>query len=490
MGERNVYMEPEDRILLRTADVYQTDAVDDVDSYSDTLLSVVANFDNSGRPEGFNAQSMVGKSKKGEVACRLFAIIDPEEQVIRKVGFKSRGCLAMTGAASVLCKMIEGKDVAQITDIDPDEIREALDGVPAGKVNTLYFAPCAARALAGDFLISQGATLDELNRILPCDSSSVSCIMAEHCSLRSSRIELQVKEQEEKDRIAENNALADVMDRIRRNSSEGRLYYAEIWEDEGLRPPHLAKRKFAQMVDEAITAAEESDDAKTQQPSQVASGGQEAAGGTSLFANRGVGIPRKFSSAEKTPMPDTIHALSPESAGANEDASADKRTTFDDLDLPEGCTLEEIDGEWVLVQHNAVDAPKLKEIDANGIRSMQGKERTYYYDAEAMAGNFAHWAFLAQEKDPLATFADCVRQESEIYPRPMALTSFANEPLCMNAETVEKAFTESRESGAFDDIKRTEASNGDVYFYSDRFLSDAQAAALAEYDAVERVRNV
>ena len=37
MGEsRNVYVELEDKVLLRTADVYQTAVGDDVESYSDT----------------------------------------------------------------------------------------------------------------------------------------------------------------------------------------------------------------------------------------------------------------------------------------------------------------------------------------------------------------------------------------------------------------------------------------------------------------------
>lgn len=73
---RNVYREVQDRHVLRTADVYQTEIEDGVTGYSDTLLSVVANFRNGGAPEGFNAQSMVGKSKRGEVALRLFAVID------------------------------------------------------------------------------------------------------------------------------------------------------------------------------------------------------------------------------------------------------------------------------------------------------------------------------------------------------------------------------------------------------------------------------
>ena len=83
---RNVYREVQDRHVLRTADVYQTEIEDGVTGYSDTLLSVVANFRNGGAPEGFNAQSMVGKSKRGEVALRLFAVIDPDTRTFVRAG--------------------------------------------------------------------------------------------------------------------------------------------------------------------------------------------------------------------------------------------------------------------------------------------------------------------------------------------------------------------------------------------------------------------
>lgn len=193
MGDvRNVYIEPSDRVLLRTADVYQTEVDDGVEGYSDTLLAVVANYRNGGRPEGFNAQSMAGKSKRGEVAVRLFAVIDPKTRVIERAGFKTRGCLAMTGCASVACSLIEGRTLEQALDIDVEDIRRAVDGVPQGKVNTLYFAVCAIRGLVGDFLAREGATLGSLNEAVPCEEYSVPCMMCEHCSLRDMRIEMMV----------------------------------------------------------------------------------------------------------------------------------------------------------------------------------------------------------------------------------------------------------------------------------------------------------
>ena len=94
---RDIYHEPKQKVLLRTADVYQTEVDDEVAGYSDKLLAIVADYHNGGRPEGMNAQAMVGKSKRGEVAFRLFGRINPETRVIEAAGFKTRGCLAMTG---------------------------------------------------------------------------------------------------------------------------------------------------------------------------------------------------------------------------------------------------------------------------------------------------------------------------------------------------------------------------------------------------------
>ena len=190
MSERNVYIEPEKRMLLRTADVYQTEMADDVEEYSEKLLNIVADFRNSGRPEGFNAQSMAGKSKKGEVAIRLFATVDPETEIIREAGFKTRGCLAITGCASAACTMLQGKTLDEALTITRDDIRDAVDGVPGGKANTLYFTVEAIRALVGDYLARQGATLDELNERVGCDEGSVECILCEHCSLRDIRTDM------------------------------------------------------------------------------------------------------------------------------------------------------------------------------------------------------------------------------------------------------------------------------------------------------------
>ena len=193
---RDIYHEPKQKVLLRTADVYQTEVDAEVAGYSDKLLAIVADYHNGGRPEGMNAQAMVGKSKRGEVALRLFSVVDDSvaDPVFVKVGFKSRGCLAMTGCASAICSMIEGKTFSQALELTPKDVELAVDGVPKGKGHTTLFAIEAVRGLVGDWMYRCGMSLAEMDEKLPCDEMSVACLMCEHCSLRDTRVEMRVNE--------------------------------------------------------------------------------------------------------------------------------------------------------------------------------------------------------------------------------------------------------------------------------------------------------
>lgn len=187
-GERTM------RPLIRTKDVYQTNSDNGIAGYSDKLLAVAAHFTNSGAPEGFNAQSMAGKTKKSELSVRLFARINPKTNVIERVGFKVRGNLAMIASASMICTLIEGKTLEEALEVKPTDLAEKLGGYPEGRGMVAIIAVEAVRALVGDWLIRQGATLAQLDQELPCDPYSTGCLIVEHCSLRAARTDLLVEE--------------------------------------------------------------------------------------------------------------------------------------------------------------------------------------------------------------------------------------------------------------------------------------------------------
>ena len=135
--------------------------------------------------------------------------------------------------------------------------------------------------------------------------------------------------------------------------------------------------------------------------------------------------------------------------------------------------------------------PEIETVEwkLDDIKVLEGKQ-TYLYSSDYMTDTYAHWAFLAEEGDDTLTLVENAREESRLYPRPMLATSLSSKPYYWNAEQIEQAWQAVQESGLYPDIKTCEASNGERYFYSTDYLSDAQAKALAEWYSVERYMNV
>ena len=368
---------------------------------------------------------------------------------------------------------------------------------------------------------------------------------------------------------AENNALADVFDDVRRQSSDSQLVVPSRWVELGLVPGHMTSDEFEMLVYEYL------EDYRRDHKDEIAAEKAERARKASSIrsATRAVGVPPKIpnrrlkqieedekaaaqkaaretseagtatsasgadettTSAGEPAAPDAAIALggaagdadasvalessqvAAESASsvraeamdvfaphASEaasaapevpaDPSADSSAAGDDpfagLKLPEGYKLVELEGEYVLVPDEDA-APVKKEIHCEHIVTLVGQHSYYLYDSDLMTKSYAHWAFLAAEDNPLATFVDCVREDGRVYPRPFAAEDLANPPFHMSKSKVEDTWAELQKSGEYPDIERCEASNGDVYFFSTLYMDRTLAESLAEYRSVERLSNV
>ena len=364
--------------------------------------------------------------------------------------------------------------------------------------------------------------------------------------------------------LAENNALADVFDDVRRQSSDSQLVVPSRWVDLGLIPGHMTSDEFEMLVYEYL------EDYRRDHRDEIAAEKAERArkANSVRSATRAVGIPPKIpnrrlkqieedekaavekaareaseaeagnaasasgSAADKAAAPvaevapdqpadvatasessassqvmadfsvraDAMEAPVPhvsETASAAPEASAEPSTDaaaaddgpFAGLKLPEGYKLVELEGEYVLVPDEDA-APVKKEIHCEHIVTLVGQHSYYLYDSDLMTKSYAHWAFLAAEDNPMATFVDCVREDGRIYPRPFAAEDLANPPFRMSASKVEDTWAELQKSGEYPDIERCEASNGDVYFFSTLYMDRTLAESLAEYRSVERLSNV
>ena len=336
--------------------------------------------------------------------------------------------------------------------------------------------------------------------------------------------------------LAENNALADVFDDVRKQSADSHLVTPERWPEIGLVPEHMTAEDFEMFVYEWLEdyQAEHKDEIEAERAAERA----KAAAVRS--ATRAVGVPPKIpnrrleqievdneaKAADKAPeaVEDSAEAESaagvdasvqvdnaaesaesaavaatpaasepapgsPDSAAEDEQPAEDDRSPFAGLRIPEGYRLEQIEGEWVLVEDESA-APVRKEIKCNRIKVLMGMHSYYLYDETLMTASYARWALLAAEDNSVVTFVECVREDSRVYPRPYAAECLKNPPFRMTDDQIEETWQAVRDSGNYPDIERTEASNGDVYYYSTQYLESGYAASLAEYDAVERPADV
>lgn len=348
--------------------------------------------------------------------------------------------------------------------------------------------------------------------------------------------------------LAENNALADVFDDVRKQSADSHLVTPERWPEIGLVPDHMTDEDFEMFVYEWLEdyQAEHKDEieaeraaerekaaavrsatravgvppkipnrrlaqieADNEEKAADVAGAGETADKASAAADQGSAEAETAAADASTQVVDAGNAAqaaetavaaapaasepapaSPDEAEANDEQPVeDDRSPFAGLRIPEGYRLEQIEGEWVLVEDENA-APVRKEIKCNRIKVLMGMHSYYLYDETLMTASYARWAFLAAEDNPVVTFVECVREDSRVYPRPYAAECLKNPPFRMTDEQIEETWQAVRDSGNYPDIERTEASNGDVYYYSMQYLESGYAASLAEYDAVERPADV
>ena len=336
--------------------------------------------------------------------------------------------------------------------------------------------------------------------------------------------------------LAENNALADVFDDVRKQSADSHLVTPERWPEIGLVPEHMTAEDFEMFVYEWL----EDYQAEHKEEIEAERAAERAKAAAVRSATRAVGVPPKIpnrrleqieadneakatEAADKAPeaVEDSAEAESaagvdasvqvddaaesaesaavaatpaasepapgsPDSAAEDEQPAEDDRSPFAGLRIPEGYRLEQIEGEWVLVEDENA-APVRKEIKCNRIKVLMGMHSYYLYDETLMTASYARWAFLAAEDNPVVTFVSACAGARVSLP---VCRRVPEEPALPHDRRADRGNVAGCARFKLSDIERTEASNGDVYYYSTQYLESGYAASLAEYDAVERPADV
>ena len=147
---------------------------------------------------------------------------------------------------------------------------------------------------------------------------------------------------------------------------------------------------------------------------------------------------------------------------------------------PLNLTNEEIDRFIVAIENIS---------DYEDIISLKGKKEKYYYSKIKMTDTYAKMVYRVEENDLLKLMVETVRRESEIYPRPTAITLFYEKPFSFNKEMIMGFLMEIKEEAEYRDLKETTASNGAMYLYSTKHLTFDHAKALTEWIEVLQYEN-
>ena len=112
----------------------------------------------------------------------------------------------------------------------------------------------------------------------------------------------------------------------------------------------------------------------------------------------------------------------------------------------------------------------------------------YYHSTLSMSETYAE-ILVRKGEGPLQVMAQVVRENSEIYPRPVPLDIFNGPPFDLTQEEVLNCLEEMSEQREYQDIARTTTSIGTVFLYSSRHLEPDYAFTLAEWLDVGQVNN-
>jgi hypothetical protein len=139
-------------------------------------------------------------------------------------------------------------------------------------------------------------------------------------------------------------------------------------------------------------------------------------------------------------------------------------------------------------EYNSLTATPAATVLAD-IQVIRDGGEIYLYSDRHMTRSYAEAAVRAATGDHPRIIAETVRSDSATYPRPTPVKAFLVAPYLLSIEDVIAAAERLRADERFADICFTRASNGDLFLFSSKHLSPAQAESMAERLAVGQFEN-
>lgn len=118
------------------------------------------------------------------------------------------------------------------------------------------------------------------------------------------------------------------------------------------------------------------------------------------------------------------------------------------------------------------------------------KGEVYYHSDRFISGNYAAVMMRAKAGDPLFAIAEFVRHNSRIMPAPVSTTAFRDPVFGILQAKLDGFVEKLLETPAYADVRRlVHRETGAVYLYSDRYLDEARAYEIMDWNEVGALRN-
>ena len=124
--------------------------------------------------------------------------------------------------------------------------------------------------------------------------------------------------------------------------------------------------------------------------------------------------------------------------------------------------------------------------DVHELTAQDGSRQ--YYSSQFMTQSYA-MILLQKQGNPLRLIAEIVRQNSEVYPRPVPLDLFTQPPFDLTHQEVLNDLERMAAEEEYRDIVRTTTSASMVFLYSTLHLEPEHASMLAEWIDVGQSNN-
>jgi hypothetical protein len=143
---------------------------------------------------------------------------------------------------------------------------------------------------------------------------------------------------------------------------------------------------------------------------------------------------------------------------------------------------EQLEGVWEAIASDPQYADIVRTADEKS-----GEE--FLHSTKYLVVPYARLLLRTQADDPVFLIASTVRDNSEIYPRATPVTFFELDPFSLPLEEIFAHLTVMGSLEEYSDIKRVTVTNGMVCLYSDRYLTEPRAMAIAQWDEVDQHLN-